>query len=125
NSGAPKLSLSEAFVENPGRERHCDRRTKELQGLRQRDPDLAYRNVIQNMGKCDAGHSGNHQNEVRRRACVDRRVDLAKRQGKRTQQARSDETDNSKAANRPKFSGGPFNQNTIEGPTKGRSESDK
>lgn len=59
NSRAPKLSVSEPFVENPGGERHrCDW-TKKLEGLGERDSDFVDRHIIQNVGERDTGHSGN------------------------------------------------------------------
>jgi hypothetical protein len=60
NTRAPKLSMSKAFVENPRGERHRDRGTKKLQGLGQRDSDFVDCYIIQNVGKCDAGDSGDY-----------------------------------------------------------------
>ena len=59
NSGTPKLGVSEPFVENPRGERHGSGGTKELEGLSDRDSDLEYRHIIQNVGERDTGNSGN------------------------------------------------------------------
>ena len=59
NSGTPKLRVSEPFVENPGGQRHRDRRTKKLESLGQRDSDFVYRHIIQNMSERDARYSRN------------------------------------------------------------------
>jgi hypothetical protein len=59
NSRAPKLSVGQPFVENPGGERHCAGGTKKLEGLSERDSDLVDCYVIQDMGKRDTGNSGN------------------------------------------------------------------
>lgn len=125
NSRAPKLSVSEPFVENPGGERHGHGGTNKLQRLSQRDSDLLDRDVIQNVGKRDADDSRKDENQVRLCTRMNRRTDFAKHEREGQQEARSDEADNSKAADRSELSGGPFNQNPIEGPAKGRSESDK
>ena len=59
NSRAPKLSVSEPFVKDPSGERHRSGGTKQLEGLRERDSDLVYRHIIQNVGERNTGHSGN------------------------------------------------------------------
>jgi hypothetical protein len=59
NSRAPKLSVSEAFVENPGGERHRSGRTKKLKSLSERDSNLVDCYIIQNVGERDTGNSGN------------------------------------------------------------------
>src|SRR6266496_1461160 len=60
NSGAPKLSGNELFVENPGGESHRNGGTKKLKGLCQRDSDLVDRYIIQNMCERDAADSGDN-----------------------------------------------------------------
>ena len=125
NSRAPKLSVGEPFVENPGGECHGHGGTNKLERLSQCDSDLLDRDVIQNVGKRNADDSRKDENQVRLWTRMNRRTDFAKHERKGQQQARSDEADNSKAADRSELSGGPFDQNTIEGPTKGRGESDK
>src|SRR4029077_3526583 len=101
NSRAPKLSVSEPFVENPGGERHGSGGTKKLEGLSERDSDLVDRHIIQNVGERDTGHSGNDQNHVHVRARVERRIDFAKREGEGKKQRGSDEADQTKTADRP------------------------
>ena len=58
------------------------------------------RDVIQNMGKRDTGHSGNDKNEVRLRARVDGRADFAKRERERQKQRRANKADDAEAADR-------------------------
>ena len=104
NTGAPNLSVSESFVENPGGKRHRDRRAKKLEGLGQRDSDFMDRDVIQNMGKRDTGHSGNDKNEVGLRARVDGRADFAKREREGQKQRRGNKADDAEAADRAELS---------------------
>src|SRR5260370_4208600 len=59
NSRAPKLSVGEPFVENPGGECHRGGWTKKLKSLSERDPNLVDCYIIQNVGERDTGNSGN------------------------------------------------------------------
>ena len=112
-------------MENPGGECHGHGGTNKLERLSQCDSDLLDRDVIQNVGKRNADDSRKDENQVRLWTRMNRRTDFAKHERKGQQQARSDEADNSKAADRSELSGGPFDQNTIQRPTKRRGESDE
>src|SRR5438046_8762237 len=77
NAGAPKLGVCESLAIEPGRQRHRDRRTEEMETLRSRDSDFTARHVLQNVGERDTGYARDDQNKVRLRAGLTRSSEQA------------------------------------------------
>ena len=86
NGCAPNLSVSEAFAINPCGKPHCARRTKELESLGQRDADLSYCYIVQNMCEGDAAYCRDYQDQINVRSRVKRSANISKRERERKQQ---------------------------------------
>ena len=80
---AEELCRGEPFVKDPGGKRERTERAEQLQGLRERDADLSDGKIVKNMRQGDAEHGRSDQNPVHLCVDVQRRVNFAKRPGKR------------------------------------------
>jgi len=56
NGSAPNLRVSKTFAKNPGGECQCASGAKELERLRERNPDFMDGHVIQDMRERNAGN---------------------------------------------------------------------
>src|SRR5206468_8354932 len=97
---------------------HCAGRTEKLERLREGNADLSDGHVIKDMRQRNAADGGNDQDEIHLRSCVERSANFSKCKCERKQQRRSDETDDSETADRPKPRRWAFNQNAVKRPAK-------